>query len=550
MVLPRMSLTRSVVKEFASRTPIEANLPALKAINAELAQKFTFSDLDVEVRKDINDLFVTQFDSASPAYQSALLELVRILCRDKTGVNLLFSDALVEKVLQAGGIFPGRPVANFNVVTEAVKCLVNALFNSVVARSVFEAKCEGQLVARIETILEFLKASSISADGDAAYTFPADFEFLKEGSRKAIEDLLFFDLRIAFVSSAHSIELQRKWVENNEKAKVFLDVLSFATKIAPIPPTSKNFEYATEALKILFNVYCHASMFDVDFAQTVANECARIVLNHDFDDDLKQNAVHLIATMPCCMPALCPLLGEEEAGTTTKIFEGYDMRFVDALLEVLARKVDKTGKEEVDLLSTFFTTLIYLCKNHKAARRFCRLKVIPPLRASHVEHPPDEGVTLRNKIVRLMLSPTNLRDLAGEFLFVLCKRSVSRLIKYTGFGHSAGLLANYGFLGSINEQKRESDSEASDMEDYKEVEDKVNPVTGYIIPPQENPLDNMSEAQKEFEAMKLANAMNRLLDEGVFQPASVGPDGKPRPVSHVNELVKDIPDENSDSDSD
>lgn len=48
--------------------------------------------------------------------------------------------------------------------------------------------------------------------------------------------------------------------------------------------------------------------------------------------------------------------------------------------------------------------------------------------------------------------------------------TVSRLLKYCGFGNAAGLLANYGFLGAINQPKRQSDSEDSETEDYKQVE--------------------------------------------------------------------------------
>jgi hypothetical protein len=50
----------------------------------------------------------------------------------------------------------------------------------------------------------------------------------------------------------------------------------------------------------------------------------------------------------------------------------------------------------------------------------------------------------------------------------------------------------------------------------------------------------MSEEQKEYEAMKLANTMNRLLDAGVFVPGQIGADGRPQAVSHVNELVKNV----------
>ena len=187
---------------------------------------------------------------------------------------------------------------------------------------------------------------------------------------------------------------------------------------------------------------------------------------------MKQNAVHILSIIPICLPPLCPELSEDEAKKTTKIYEGCDMRFVDAVLEVMARKIDKTSEEDFDQLGTFFAALIHLCKDHKAARRYCRLKVIPPLKAQHVELPPDKGETLRNKCIRVMMSTSKCAMLAGEFLFVLCKRSVPRLIKYTGLGHSAGLLANYGFLGKINEHKRESDSEDSETESYNEVRDR------------------------------------------------------------------------------
>lgn len=47
------------------------------------------------------------------------------------------------------------------------------------------------------------------------------------------------------------------------------------------------------------------------------------------------------------------------------------------------------------------------------------------------------------------------------------------MIKYCGFGHSAGLLANYGFLGTATVTKKSaSDSEDSETEDYKKVEEQ------------------------------------------------------------------------------
>jgi len=39
---------------------------------------------------------------------------------------------------------------------------------------------------------------------------------------------------------------------------------------------------------------------------------------------------------------------------------------------------------------------------------------------------------------------------------------------------------------------------------------RVNPVTGCIEPPHANPLEGMTEEQKEYEAVKLANLMSKL----------------------------------------
>lgn len=50
----------------------------------------------------------------------------------------------------------------------------------------------------------------------------------------------------------------------------------------------------------------------------------------------------------------------------------------------------------------------------------------------------------------------------------------------------------------------------------------------------------MTDEQKEVEAMKLVNAMSKLMDQGVIAPGTIGEDGKPKKVSHVAELVKDI----------
>lgn len=65
----------------------------------------------------------------------------------------------------------------------------------------------------------------------------------------------------------------------------------------------------------------------------------------------------------------------------------------------------------------------------------------------------------------------------------------------------------------------------------------------------------MTEEQKEYEAMKLVESINKLSTSKIIQPCRIGPDGKPHPVDHVLELqdaleccIKGGPSTESDSD--
>jgi hypothetical protein len=105
-------------------------------------------------------------------------------------------------------------------------------------------------------------------------------------------------------------------------------------------------------------------------------------------------------------------------------------------------------------------------------RKYLRCKILPPLK--EVKERPEEGSTLRNRLVRQMTSPhTEVKELVADFLFVLCKENVSRLIKYTGYGNAAGLLANRGLMlgGICNSGDYSSESEESDTEEYAKYKD-------------------------------------------------------------------------------
>ena len=128
-----------------------------------------------------------------------------------------------------------------------------------------------------------------------------------------------------------------------------------------------------------------------------------------------------------------------------------------------------------------------------------------------------------------MTSPSsNVSTLVADFLFVLCKENVSRFTKHTGYGNAAGLLLQRGLLGAAASNRSGGDystDEGSDTEDY--LESSVDPVTGgpvkHVGP---NPLDSMTEEEKEAEAEKLVNLFDQLNKTGVIQVKSLGADGK------------------------
>jgi hypothetical protein len=101
-------------------------------------------------------------------------------------------------------------------------------------------------------------------------------------------------------------------------------------------------KYLNEALKILFNFYHKAKMFDLDMAQQSAVECTQILQNPGMDTESKQNAVNLLAVMPTTLPSLCQKLETHEKNIQSgPVQEGYDMRFVDALLRTFEQQIDQ-----------------------------------------------------------------------------------------------------------------------------------------------------------------------------------------------------------------
>lgn len=92
---------------------------------------------------------------------------------------------------------------------------------------------------------------------------------------------------------------------------------------------------------------------------------------------------------------------------------------------------------------------------------------------------------------------------------------VRRFVKHTGYGNAAGLLATRGLLCGQGSRPPNSDGpyssdSDSDTEEYRQVKDRINPVTGRVESEQPDPMEGMTEAEKEEEAKRLIMLFNKL----------------------------------------
>merc|ERR1712071_423129 len=224
-------------------------------------------------------------------------------------------------------------------------------------------------------------------------------------------------------------------------------------------------------------------------------------------EELKSHAINLLTSINLdCYHELTP---ECDSTDSEDYFNGHDMSSISSLIEFMDKYFDKPAAVLKEGLMPTLSVLLEYSSNVRIIRKFLRSRILPPLR--DVTHRPEEGGELRNKLCRLMTCTiTQVEFLVAEFLFVLCKENVRRLIKYTGYGNAAGLLAHRGLMMGSPPDSTSAYSQDSETEEYKKVESNINPVTGSYEPPRPNPLEHMTEEQKEYEAVKLVNMIDKL----------------------------------------
>lgn len=325
----------------------------------------------------------------------------------------------------------------------------------------------------------------------------------------------------------------------------------------PVWFEDREIDLICEILKVLFNLTSNSES-DVQenelqfcrLVEVLRNTLLRTkTTNREKKQDLQSNVVNLLSCLPNASlvelaPSLAHGAGPDSCDPeTVLICEDHDLTLLQSFVDFLRTRLDSVpnigpGIVPSERLGPILTVLIKCSRAHRIQRRYIRSVVLPPL--TNVMTRPEEGDELRNVLCRLLTSAnTQVRDLVAELLFVICKENVARMAKYAGYGNSMGMFANKGLLGNTKvkpSQEYSSDSEDSDTEEYKQMEGGINPVLGCYEPPRPSPFENMSDEQKEFEAMKLLNLIDKLDRQGIIKPARIA-DGKPEAVDHVLQLL-------------
>uniref|UniRef100_A0A8B9KLF4 Synembryn n=1 Tax=Astyanax mexicanus TaxID=7994 RepID=A0A8B9KLF4_ASTMX len=357
----------------------------------------------------------------------------------------------------------------------------------------------------------------------------------------------FYDLRLLFLLTALRLEL-RKELQQARGVSLLTVLLEQCLEVQwaedyevvsdpSAPPIIRDASHrAIEILKILFNITYSTHRQEPDEEDAALYRHLAAVLRHclllscedeDLVEELQGHTVNLLSALPLqCLDVLLSVRlfnGSKESG-------GVNMDCVHSLLMFMDKRLNR-GQKLKEKLTPVLNFLTESCRAHRETRRYLKQQILPPLR--EVELRPEQGDTIRNKLVRLMTHvDTDLKHCAAELLFVLCKENVGRFVKYTGYGNAAGLLAARGLLsgrGPSSKPQYSSDSD-SDTEEYRQARDKINLVTGRVEEQQPDPMEGMTEEEKEREAMRLMSLFSRLSRDKIIQPMGMLSNGRLAPL--------------------
>ncbi|KAL3967640.1 angiogenin [Sarotherodon galilaeus] len=396
---------------------------------------------------------------------------------------------------------------------EAMKVLCNVVYNSAWAQERFSAlRLMCGLIERVSSSVSWSNPSS-------AQFYELRFMFLMTALRPELSTQLKQEGGVSILTAALESCLEVQWKDQYE---CVLD-----PQAQPI--SLETSQRVTEILKILFNIThsTHKQDPSEDDAALYRHLVAilrlclmrKCLLSED-TDELQGHTVNLLSALPLqCLDVLLTVPLEPDSEQC----EGVNMDCVHTLLMFMERRLE-AGDKIKEKLTPILNLLTESCRAHRETRHYIRKYILPPLR--DVSQRPEEGTTVKSRLIRLMTHlDTDLKHCAADLIFVLCKENVSRFVKYTGYGNAAGLLATRGLLGGqgprTSDTQYSSDSD-SDTEEYRQAE-------------QPDPMEGMTEEEKEEEAKRLIMLFNKLSRDNIIQPMGVDEEGKLVPMSGLKE---------------
>jgi len=215
------------------------------------------------------------------------------------------------------------------------------------------------------------------------------------------------------------------------------------------------------------------------------------------------------------VPAVCTTMFDPE-------------RNLQSLIEILVENVEDTVNP-AQSLTPILLVLTSIAKAIPRARGILKQKVFP--NANQVKEESRVGIeapsqnvdpnTLGGKLIPHMTSFNfALKYYVNEFLFVLCDEDANELVKMTGFGNAAGLLATYnlfsafgaGGKGQATEVKMPPPRAPSREELEEEIRNATQRKVGDGKP--KGILDTLDDEEK---AQKLGELLERLESKGVVK---------------------------------
>ncbi|XP_072291100.1 chaperone Ric-8A [Eucyclogobius newberryi] len=517
-------------------------LTALQSYNSQMTHCFTFEKEDGQEREHLGELVLGFLKgNLQSSCQVACLETIRILSRDKMCLGPFITCSAMSTLARYAGIDVG--------------CTSTEDQNE---QGIEQGEESGQLSGNpdLEVIVEALKTiCNIVLYNETAQVVAAELHLIKGVAERLKQcrdstwtyEVRFFDLRLTFQLTALRVDIRAQLAKELHGVSLLGNQLDATLDLSwpdSLETTRKGCEgvlwenlphlsqqqikLAMEILKILFNVTFDTTRRKVDEEEAAEYRHLGAILRHclmshteseQLTEEFHSHTINLLGNLPLsCLDVL--LMPKVQPSSIE--YMGVNMDAVHMLLAFMETRVDQ-GHRLKETLIPSLNLLTESSRIHRETRKFLRSKVLPPLR--DVMNKPEVGNSLRNKLVRLMTHiDTDVKNASAEFLFVLCKESVSRFIKYTGYGNAAGLLAARGLLRGGRDSGIYSEDEDSETEEYKEFKARINPITGVVEEDRPDPMEGMTEEQKEYEAMKLVKMFDKLSRSNI-QPMQLDMDG-------------------------